>query len=88
MFILNIDDDYNIHQRNQLTLIQTHNIYHFVIILLNINIKILTILLYSLDDILIYNPKGIDSELIINNININFINQLRKHYFERKELWK
>jgi len=33
MFILNIDDYHNIHRRNQPTLIQTHNIYHFATIL-------------------------------------------------------
>ncbi|GBC30562.2 hypothetical protein GLOIN_2v1880440 [Rhizophagus irregularis DAOM 181602=DAOM 197198] len=33
MFILNIDDYHNIHRRNQPTLLQTHNIYHFELIL-------------------------------------------------------
>src|SRR5207248_5200553 len=40
MFILNIDDYHNIHRRNMLTLLETHNIFHFVTILLNINFNI------------------------------------------------
>ena len=67
MFILNIDDYHNIHRRNQPTLLQTHNIYHFVIILLNTNAKIPRIPFYSLNNFSIHNPKGIDSELIINS---------------------
>ncbi|CAB4396391.1 unnamed protein product [Rhizophagus irregularis] len=37
MFILNIDDYHNIHRRNQPTLLKTHDINHFVTILLNSN---------------------------------------------------
>ena len=88
MFILNIDDYHNIHRRNQPTLLQTHNIYHFVTILLNTNSKISRIPFYSLDNTSIHNSKGIDSELIINNLKYNFMNQLSKSYYERKELWK
>src|SRR6266540_7300403 len=88
MFILNINDYYNIHRHNQLTLLQTHNIYHFVIILLNTNTKILRILIYSLNNFLIHNPKEIDSELIISNFKNDFMNQLGKSYYEQKELWK
>ena len=85
MFILNIDDYHNIHRRNQLTLLQTHNIYHFVTILLNTNAKIPRIPFYSLSNFSIHNPKGIDSELIINNFRNNFMNQLGKSYYKQKE---
>ncbi|UZO03100.1 uncharacterized protein OCT59_023513 [Rhizophagus irregularis] len=88
MFILNIDDYHNIHRRNQPTLLQTHNIYHFVTILLNTNTKIPKIPFYSLNNFSIHNPKGIDSGLIINNIKNNFMNQLGKSYYMQKELWK
>src|SRR5436190_23830252 len=37
MLILNIDDYHNIHRRNQPTLLKTHDINHFVTILLNAN---------------------------------------------------
>ncbi|UZO15892.1 uncharacterized protein OCT59_007302 [Rhizophagus irregularis] len=83
MFILNIDDYHNIHRRNQPTLLQTHNIYHFVTILLNTNTKIPKIPFYSLNNFSIHNPKGIDPGLIINNIKNNFMNQLvLKDYIE------
>ncbi|UZO08662.1 uncharacterized protein OCT59_028915 [Rhizophagus irregularis] len=88
MFILNIDDYHNIYRRNQPTLLQTHNIYHFVTILLNTNTKIPKIPFYSLNNFSIHNPKGIDSGLIINNIKNNFMNQLGKSYYMQKELWK
>jgi hypothetical protein len=88
MFILNIDDYHNIHRRNQPTLLQTHNIYHFVTILLNTNTKIPRIPFYSLNNFSIHNPKGIDSELIINSIKNNFIDQLGKSYYMQKESWK
>src|SRR6266542_2938396 len=55
MFILNIDDYHNIHRRNQPTLLQIHNIYHFVTILLNTNIKISRIPIYSLNNFSIHN---------------------------------
>src|SRR6266542_35158 len=74
MFILNIDDYHNIHRRNQPTLLQTHNIYHFVTILLNTNTKIPRIPIYSLNNFSIHNPKGIDSELIISNFKNDFMN--------------
>src|ERR1044071_2869000 len=88
MFILNIDDYHNIHRRNQPTLLQTHNIYHFVTILLNTNTKIPKIPFYSLNNFSIHNPKGIDSELIISNFKNDFMNQLGKSYYEQKESWK
>src|SRR5688572_4739032 len=88
MFILNIDDYHNIHRRNQPTLLQTHNIYHFVTILLNTNAKIPRIPFYSLNNFSIHNPKGIDSELIINSIKNNFMDQLGKSYYIQKESWK
>src|ERR1043165_459730 len=88
MFILNIDDYHNIHRRNQPTLLQTHNIYRFVTILLNTSTKIPKIPFYSLDNFSIHNPKGIDSGLIINNIKNNFMNQLGKSYYMQKESWK
>ena len=81
MFILNIDDYHNIHRRNQPTLLQTHNIYHFVTILLNTNTKISRIPIYSLNNFSIHNPEGIDSELIINNFKNDFMNQLGKSYY-------
>src|SRR5581483_5000474 len=40
MFILNIDDYHNIHRCNMPTLLETHNIFHFVTILLNSNTDI------------------------------------------------
>src|ERR1044072_7841176 len=88
MFILNIDDYHNIHRRNQPTLLQTHNIYHFVTILLNTNAKIPRIPIYSLNNFSIHNPKGIDSELIISNFKNDFMNKLGKSYYEQKESWK
>ena len=88
MFILNIDDYHNIHRRNQPTILQTHNIYHFVTILLNTNARISKIPLYSSDNYSIHNPKGIDFELIIDNFENHFMIQLGKSYHEQKELWK
>src|SRR6266511_548482 len=78
IFIFNINDYHNIHRHNQPTLLQTHNIYHFVTILLNTNTKILKIPIYSLNNFLIHNSKGIDSELIISNFKNDFMNQLGK----------
>src|SRR5215216_7673953 len=88
MFILNIDNYHNIHRCNQPILIQTHNIYHFAIILLNTNSKISKISFYSLDNISIHNSNGIDIELIITNINNNFMNKIGKSYYKRKESCK
>ena len=88
MFILNIDNYHNIHRRNQPILIQTHNIYHFATILLNTNSKISKIPFYSLDNISIHNSNGIDIELIIANINNNFMNKIGESYYKRKESWK
>jgi hypothetical protein len=85
MFIFNIDDYHNIHRRNQLTLIQIHNIYHFATILLNTNSNISKIPFYSLDNISIHNSNGIDIELIIANINNNFMNKIGESYYKRKE---
>ncbi|RGB25884.1 hypothetical protein C1646_675236 [Rhizophagus diaphanus] len=88
MFFLNIDDYHNIHRRNQPTLIQTHNIFHFVTILLNSNPDISKISANSYNNISVHNPIGIDSELIIKNINKVFMNELNKSYCEQSELWK
>jgi hypothetical protein len=78
MFILNIDDYHNIHRRNQPTLLKTHDINHFVTILLNSNPNIPKI---SSNDIPIHNPKGVDFKLIINYINVNFMSKLGKSYY-------
>ena len=82
MFFLNIDDYHNIHRRNQPTLLQTHNIFHFVTILLNSNPNIFKISAYSSNNISVHNPIGIDSELIIKNINEIFISKLNKSYYK------
>ncbi|GET02387.1 hypothetical protein GLOIN_2v1485098 [Rhizophagus clarus] len=58
IFILNIDDYHNIHQRNQPTLLKTHNIDHFVTILLNSNSSIPKIPFYLSNNISIHNPKN------------------------------
>src|SRR5688572_7693359 len=71
IFILNIDDYHNIHRLNQPNLLKTHNINHFVTILLNSNHNIPKIPYYSSNNIPIHNPKGVDSELIKNYIDIN-----------------
>jgi len=88
MFILNIDDYHNIHRLNQPTLLKTHNINHFVTILLNSNSNIPKIPYYSLNNIPIHNPKGVDSELIKNYINIDYMNKLGKSYYQQNETWK
>src|SRR5436190_11882556 len=88
MFFLNIDDYHNIHRRNQPTLIQTHNIFHFVTILLNSNPNIFKISAYSSNNISVHNPIGIDSELIIKNINEIFMSKLNKSYYKQNEMWK
>ena len=82
IFIFNIDDYHNIHRHNQSTLLQTHNIYHFIIILLNTNTKISRIPYYSSNNFSIHNPKGIDSELIIDSIKNDFMNQLSNSYYK------
>ena len=87
MLILNINDYYNIHHRNMPSLLETHNILHFVTILLNSNPNISRIP-YCFDNILIHNPKGIDSEIIIKNFEDYFMNQIGKNYYEQNELWK
>jgi hypothetical protein len=88
MFFLNIDDYHNIHRRNQPTLLQTHNIFHFVTILLNSNPNIFKISAYSSNNISVHNPIGIDSELIIKNINEIFMSKLNKSYYKQNEMWK
>src|ERR1051325_6176581 len=88
MLILNIDDYHNIHRRNQPTLLKTHVINHFVTILLNSNPNIPKIPYYSLNNIPIHNPKGVDFKLIINYINVNFMSKLGKSYYQRNEMWK
>jgi hypothetical protein len=72
IFILNIDDYHNIHRRDQPNLLKTHDINHFVTILLNTNSDILKIPYNSLNNIPIHNPKGIDSKLIIDYINVKY----------------
>jgi len=47
--------------------------------------KISKIPFYSLDNISIHNSNGIDIELIIANINNNFMNKIGKSYYKRKE---
>ncbi|PKY28197.1 hypothetical protein RhiirB3_480441 [Rhizophagus irregularis] len=89
MFILNIDDYHNhIHRRNQPTLLKTHDINHFVTILLNSNPNIPKIPFYSLNNISIHNPKGVDFKLIINYIDRNFMNKLGKSYYQQTEMWR
>src|SRR3990170_3511187 len=88
MFILNIDDYHNIHRRNQPNLVKTHETNHFITILLNSNPNILKIPYYSLDNIPIHNPKGVDSELIINYINIKYMSKLGRSYYQQNEIWK
>ncbi|UZO06226.1 uncharacterized protein OCT59_026556 [Rhizophagus irregularis] len=87
IFILNIDDYHNIHRRNKPTLLETHNIFHFVTILLNSNSNIAAIP-YCSNNILIHNPKGIDFKLIIKNFEDFFMKQIGKSYYEQNELWK
>jgi len=88
MFFLNIDDYHNIHRWNQPTLIQTHNIFHFVTILLNSNPSILKISAYSSNNASVHNPIGIDSKLIIKNFNEIFMSKLSSCYYEQNEIWK
>ena len=87
MFVLNIDDYHNIHRRNMPSLLETHNIFHFVTILLNSNSNISRIP-FCFNNISIHNSKGIDSELIIKNFKEYFMNQIGKSYYEQNELWK
>ncbi|CAB4425835.1 unnamed protein product [Rhizophagus irregularis] len=87
MFVLNIDDYHNIHRRTMPSLLETHNIFHFVTILLNSNPNIPRIPCFS-NNILIHNPKGIDSKLIIKKFENYFMNQIGKSYYEQNELWK
>ena len=79
MFILNIDDYHNIYRRAKSSLLETHNIFHFVTILLNSNSNISKIS-FCFNNISIHNPKGIDSELIIKNFKEYFMNQIGKSY--------
>ena len=87
MFILNIDDYHNIHRRTKPSLLETHNIFHFITILLNSNSNISRIP-YCSNNILIHNPKGIDPKLIIEKFENHFMNQIGKSYYEQNELWK
>ncbi|PKY58932.1 hypothetical protein RhiirA4_513897 [Rhizophagus irregularis] len=87
IFILNIDDYHNIHRRTKPSLLETHNIFHFVTILLNSNSNIPRIP-YCSNNILIHNPKGIDPKLIIEKFENHFMNQIGKSYYEQNELWK
>ena len=82
MFILNIDDYHNIHRRTKPSLLETHNIFHFVTILLNSNSNISRIP-YCSNNILIHNPKGIDPKLIIEKFENHFMNQMGKSYYEK-----
>jgi hypothetical protein len=88
LFILNIDDYHNIHRRDQPTLLETHNINHFVTILLNTNSNILKIPYYSSNNTPIHNPKGVDFKLIIDYIDVKFMNKLGKSYYHQNELWQ
>ncbi|PKY57661.1 hypothetical protein RhiirA4_478870 [Rhizophagus irregularis] len=88
MFILNIDDYHNIHQRNQPTLVKTHDINHFVTILLNSNSNIPKIPYYSPNNIPIHNPKGVDFKLIIDYIDVKYMNKLGKSYYQQSEIWQ
>ena len=88
MFILNIDDYHNIHRRDQPNLLKTHDINHFVTILLNTNSDILKIPYNSLNNIPIHNPKGVDPKLIIDYINIKYMNKLGKSYYQQNEIWQ
>ena len=88
MFILNIDDYHNIHRRSQPTLLKTHDINHFVTILLNSNSDISKIPYYSSNNIPIHNPKGVDFKLIIDYISVKFMNKLGKSYYQQTEMWK
>src|SRR5436305_5383666 len=87
MFVLNIDDYHNIYCRNMLTLLETHNIFHFVTILLNSNSNIAKIP-YCSNNISIHNSKEIDYELIIKNFEDYYMSQIGKNYYEQNELWK
>ena len=88
ILILNIDDYHNIHRRNQPNVIKTHDIYHFVTILLNSNSNISKIPYYSSNNIPIHNPKGIDFKLIIDYIDVNFMKKLEKSYYQQNEIWQ
>src|SRR5438046_4849448 len=88
MFVLNIDDYHNIHRRDQPTLLKTHDINHFVTILLNTNSNIFKIPYYSTNNVPIHNPKGVDSKLIIDYINIKFMSKLGKSYYQQNGMWQ
>src|SRR5256885_2095972 len=88
ILILNIDDYHNIHRRDQPNLLKTHDINHFVTILLNTNSDILKIPYNSLNNISIHNPKGVDPKLIIDYINIKYMNKLGKSYYQQNEIWQ
>ena len=88
LFILNIDDYHNIHRRDQPTLLKTHDINHFVTILLNTNSNILKIPYYSSNNTSIHNPKGVDFKLIIDYIDVKFMNKLGKSYYQQNEMWQ
>ena len=85
MFVLNIDDYHNIYCCNMPSLLETHNIFHFVTILLNSNSNISRIP-FCFNNISIHNSKGIDSELIIKNFKEYFMNQIGKSYYEQNKL--
>src|SRR6266511_1053531 len=87
MFILNIDDYHNIHRLNQPNLVKTHDTNHFITILLNSNPNILKIPYYSSNNIPVHNSKGVDFKLIIDYIDVNFMNKLRKSYYQQNEIW-
>ncbi|RGB27656.1 hypothetical protein C1646_768817 [Rhizophagus diaphanus] len=66
MFFLNIDDYHNIHHKNQLILLQTHNIFDFIIILLNSNPDIFKISAYS-SDISVHTGRNVKNQASISH---------------------
>ena len=55
---------------------------------MNTNSNIPKIPYYSSNNIPIHNPKGVDSKLIIDYIDIKFMNKLGKSYYQQNEMWK
>ena len=86
MVILNVNDFHNIHEYRRSDTTTTHEVTHFVTILLKALPEIVSIPFYNPNqEKSIHNESGIDANIIIRNANSYFFPYLWLSYIGRKQ---
>ena len=86
--ILNLDDYHNIHTKRCADTTTTSDVHHFQTILLKAVSELPAVSFNNLHiNKNIHNPKGIDADLIVENVQVLFFPHLWLTYNERKSVF-